>query len=295
MSKKILITGANSYIGTSVEKWLKQWPEEYEVDTIDMVDGSWRKKNFSGYDSVFHVAGIAHADVGHVSEETKAFYYKINTELAIETAQKAKKEGVGQFIFMSSIIVYGDSASMGKKKIITKETTPHPGNFYGDSKLQAEKGILKLKDHSFKTVVLRPPMIYGGGSKGNYPLLVKIAKKSPVFPKIQNERSMLYIKNLCEFVRLMIQNQEDGIFFPQNREYVQTSQMVKLIGVAYKKRIYFTQLFNPILRLLGKTSGKAGGMVNKAFGNLVYERMLSDYKEDYRVYSLEESIREMGS
>lgn len=293
--KKILITGANSYIGTSLEKWLMQWAEEYEVDTVDMVDGSWRKKDFSGYDVVFHVAGIAHADVGHVSEERKAFYYKINTELAIETAQKAKKDGVGQFIFMSSIIIYGDSASIGRKKIVTKNTVPHPGNFYGDSKLQAEKGILKLRDNSFKTVVLRPPMIYGAGSKGNYPLLVKIAKKSPIFPKVQNERSMLCIENLCEFVRLMIQNQEDGIFFPQNKEYVQTSQMVKLIGNAYGKKIYFTRLFNPILWLLGKTSGKVGGMVNKAFGNFVYEKKLSEYQEDYRVSSLEESIRKTGS
>lgn len=290
MGKKVLITGANSYIGTSVEKWLAQWPGEYEVDTIDMVDGSWRQRSFGEYDAVFHVAGIAHSDVGQASEERKAFYYKINTELAIETAHKAKKDGVKQFIFMSSIIVYGDSALIGKKKIITKDTIPNPGNFYGDSKLQAEKGILSLKDETFKVVVLRPPMIYGKGSKGNYPLLVKMARKIPIFPYIQNERSMLYIENLCEFVRLMIRNEEDGIFFPQNREYVQTSRMVKLIGKVYGKKIYLTKLFNPALRLLGKTSGKVGGMVNKAFGSLVYEKKLSDYHENYWVNNLEESI-----
>lgn len=114
--KKILITGANSYIGMSVEKYLRKWPDKYAVDTVDMVDGSWREKSFSNYDAVYHVAGIAHADTGNVSEERKAFYYKINTDLAIETAKKAKKDGVKQFIFMSSSIVYGDSAPIGKRK-----------------------------------------------------------------------------------------------------------------------------------------------------------------------------------
>lgn len=290
MGKKVLITGANSYIGTSVEKWLAQWPGEYEVDTIDMVDGSWRQRSFGEYDVVFHVAGIAHSDVGQASEERKAFYYKINTELAIETARKAKEDGVKQFIFMSSIIVYGDSAPIGKKKIITKDTIPSPANFYGDSKLQAEKGILSLKDETFKVVVLRPPMIYGKGSKGNYPLLVKMARKTPIFPNIQNERSILYIGNLCEFVRLMIQNEENGIFFPQNREYVQTSRMVEEIAALYHKKIYFTRLFNFFLILIEKSAGRLGEIINKAFGNMIYEKAISFYTENYQIYGLEESI-----
>ncbi len=199
--KKVLITGANSYIGTSFEKYAQEhYPQEFQIDTVDMIDGSWRNKNFSNYDVVFHVAGIAHADVGHVTEEIKAKYYAINTDLAIETAQKAKNEGVGQFVFMSSAIIYGDSAPYGKQKVITKDTEPCPANFYGDSKWQADKGVRALADDMFKVTVLRPPMIYGKGSKGNYPVLAKMAKKLPVFPDIKNERSMLYIENLCEFL-----------------------------------------------------------------------------------------------
>lgn len=72
--KKILITGANSYIGTSFENYLKQWPDKYQVDTIDMIDGSWREKSFSGYDTVFHVSGIAHSDYGKIPEDKKALY-----------------------------------------------------------------------------------------------------------------------------------------------------------------------------------------------------------------------------
>ena len=174
--KKILITGANSYIGTSFENYIKQF-DGYQVDTVDMIDGTWREKNFSEYDTVFHVAGLAHSDVGKVSDEIKAKYYAVNTDLTVETAKKAKVEGVGQFVFMSSAIVYGESAPIGKSKVITKDTPVNPANFYGDSKVQAENGILPLSDDKFKVVILRPPMIYGKGSKGNYPMLAKIAQK----------------------------------------------------------------------------------------------------------------------
>ena len=117
--KRILITGANSYIGTSFAEYMAQWPDAYQVDAVDMIDGTWREKDFSGYDCIYHVAGIAHSDVGVITEEQKSLYYKVNTDLTIETAQKAKNEGVKQFIFMSSAIVYGDSAPIGKRKVIT--------------------------------------------------------------------------------------------------------------------------------------------------------------------------------
>ena len=285
--KKILITGAGSYIGTSLEKYLKEkYPEQYEVDTIDMIDGSWRKKSFGGYDSVFHVAGIAHSDNGKISEEKAKLYYSVNTDLTVETAKKAKQDGIKQFVFMSSMIVYGDSAPIGKRKVITKDTPVSPANCYGDSKLQAENGIRLLDDDNFKVVILRPPMIYGKGSKGNYPTLSKFAQRLPIFPYVKNERSMLYIENLCEFVRLMIENDECGTFFPQNSEYSNTSEMVKVIAEAHGKKIHLVRGFTWVLKLLSHFTG----VVNKAFGNLSYEMDLSRYKSDYRISSLTESI-----
>ena len=285
--KKILITGANSYIGTSFEQYINQWPDKYRVDTVDMIDGSWRGKSFSGYDTVFHVAGIAHSDTSKVSEERKAFYYKINTDLTIETAIKAKKDGVKQFIFMSSAIVYGDSAPIGKQKVITKDTPPKPSNFYGDSKLKAEKGILQLQSENFNVVVLRSPMIYGKECKGNYALLKKIALKSPIFPYVKNERSMLYIDNLVEFIRLMIKNNESGIFWPQNSEYSNTSLMVKMIAEAHGKKVWLVKGFSWVLKPLGHVTG----LINKAFGNLVYDMSMSEYEEaNYRMKTFKESI-----
>lgn len=285
--KKILITGANSYIGTSFEKYMAQWPEAYQVDTVDMIDGTWREKSFAGYDCVFHVAGIAHSDTGNVTEERKAFYYKINTDLTVETAKKAKADGVKQFIFMSSAIVYGDSAPIGKSKVITKDTPLNPANFYGDSKVQAEKGLEPLNDDSFKVVILRPPMIYGPGSKGNYPVLAKLAKKLPIFPVVDNRRSMLYIGNLTEFIRLMVENEEQGIFWPQNAEYSNTTELVRLIAQANGKNIKTIKGFTWALKLLSHCTG----LVNKAFGSLSYDREMSEYQVDYRICSLKESIR----
>lgn len=223
--KKILITGKNSYIGNSLTDWLEQYPDHYEIDSLDMRDESWKEADFSEYDVVFHVAGIAHVSRDPKMEE---LYYKVNRDLTIEAAKKAKDEGVKQFIFMSSIIVYGDSSK--DLQIIDRDTVPNPSNFYGNSKLQAEQGITPLADDHFKVVILRPPMIYGKDSKGNYPKLAKAARKLPFFPDIDNQRSMLHIDNLCEFLRVMIDHEEKGLFFPQNKEYVKTSEMVRNIA-----------------------------------------------------------------
>lgn len=289
--KKVLITGANSYIGTTFENWIKENCTDMVTETLDMIGDAWKSADFSGYDAVFHVAGIAHADVGKVTEEQKKLYYAVNADLTYACAKKAKEEGVGQFVFMSSIIVYGESAGIGKSRVITKDTPLAPANFYGDSKVKAEEGLQTLADDTFKVAILRPPMIYGKGSKGNYPLLSKMARKLPFFPNVKNERSMLYVGNLCKFISLLIRNEEQGVFFPQNTDYVQTSQMVKLIAQTGDKKIHLTKLANPFLRLLGAIGGKPGRLVNKAFGNIVYDKDLSVYKEDYQMYDLEESIR----
>lgn len=286
--KNILITGANSYIGESVEKWLKEKNENYHVETLDMLDSKWKEHDFSKYDVVYHVAGIAHADVGNVGEEVKEKYYKVNRDLALEVANISKEKGVKQFIFMSSMIIYSGC----KEKFITKDTVPQAENFYGDSKLQADLALQKLNDETFKVCIVRPPMIYGKGSKGNYPLLVKLATKLPVFPIVKNKRSMLHIDNLCEFIRLMIDNEEAGIFFPQNDEYTNTSDMVELIAKVKGHKIIMIPGTNFFIQIMSKLPGKIGTLANKAFGNSAYDMTMSDYsKGNYRVHSLNESIQ----
>ncbi|MEK5427759.1 NAD-dependent epimerase/dehydratase family protein [Cytobacillus sp. FSL R7-0680] len=278
--KKILITGKNSYVGTNLAKWLTVYPDKYSIEFISLRNKEWEKKDFSRYDVVIHVAGIAHVSS---AEKMKSIYYMVNRDLTIKTAKKAQSDGVKHFIFMSSIIVYGSD----HKVMINKKTVPRPSNFYGNSKLQAEEGIKLLENQNFTVAIIRSPMIYGKGSKGNYLKLSKVAKTLPIFPDIENQRSMLHIDNLCEFLKLIIDHEESGVFFPQNREYVKTSEMVELIAGANGKKIRMTKVFNPILNIVISRLG----IFNKVFGNLIYEQSMSEYKEKYQIRSLQESIR----
>ena len=294
--KKVLITGAGSYIGQSFIQYAKKYyPDNFEIEELDMTDAAWRDKDFSEYDVVYHVAGIAHADVGNVSEEIKSKYYEVNTGLAVEAAEKAKREGVNTFIFMSSMIVYGESAPYGERKVIDATTVPQPANFYGDSKLQADVAVRELADDTYKVIVLRPPMIYGKGSKGNYRTLAKLAKKLPIFPDVNNERSMLYIENLCEFLcQIMLlkpYHRNSVVLLPQNGEWTKTSDMVKEIAQASGKKITELKCLAPAVWIGSKMPGKIGGLVDKAFGNNCYTHEFSLYEGvKYQKITLIESL-----
>lgn len=261
MMKNVLVTGSNSYIGTSFSKWISNKNKQVECTEISVRGENWKNKDFSIFTSILHVAGIAHVN-------SKAFndkdYYLINTNLTIEVAKKAKRDGVPHFIFMSSIIVFNDSSSQDGR--IGPDTIPNTNNPYGNSKLMAEQGIKNLEDETFKVSIIRPPMIYGTGSKGNYPRLARIARISPVFPDYPNKRSMLYIENLCQIIYEIVQKEVSGVFHPQNKEYVNTTVLVQEIAKVHRNRLMTTKLFNPLIKLFIKTK-----IVSKVFGNLYYE------------------------
>lgn len=182
--KKILITGSGSYIGTSFENWLQQYGDKYTVDTVATMGGEWKDKDFSGYDTVFHVAGIAHI------KETKKnahLFYEVNRDLSYEVAKKAKAQGVRQFIYLSSMSVFGMDTG-----VISKDTIANPKTHYGKSKLEGEGFIAPLSGTAFKVAIIRPPMVYGKGCKGNFATLSKLARRTPLFPLIENKRSMIY-------------------------------------------------------------------------------------------------------
>lgn len=279
---KVLITGANSFVGTNVEHWLLKVPGEFKIDTVDTKNGIWKQVDFSKYDVVFHVAGIAHVDP---KPKMAPLYYKVNRDLTIEIAKRARECKVKQFIYMSSKIVYKASKSL-KGDVITKNTVPQPNDFYGDSKLQAEKGLLLLQSSDFKVCIMRPPMIYGMNNKGNLPRLAWLATKVPVFPAWHNKRSMLYVDNLSEFIRQIILRNMDGIFYPQNKEYVDTVEVVRYFARRFNKRIWITQLFNPFV-YIGSFFLKP---ISKMFANSYYEQEMSKYDFDYQVASFEESL-----
>lgn len=276
--KKILITGANSYIGTSFETWVNQWPDQYKVDTLDLIDNTWRNKSFKGYDVIYHVAGIAHIKQ---TEENQDLYYKVNRDLAVEVAKRVKEDGGKHFIFLSSMSVYGI-----EKGVITKDTIPNPKSHYGISKYEAEQQMLSLVDKDYKLSILRPPMVYGKGCKGNFVRLNQLTNKISVFPKVTNKRSMIYIDNLSEFVKRIIDEDISGVLCPQNSDYVCTSEMIKLLCEHKGKKPILLPGFQSIVSWLAQKNN----FFSKVFGDLIYSQEVSNIGYNYQTKNLNESI-----
>ena len=269
--KKVLITGAGSYIGERAKEYLLQYPEYYQVETMDTMGWEPKTSDFVGFDVVFNVAGIAHIKE---TDQNRNLYYKVNRDLVIKIAKVAKEAGVKQFILLSTMSVYG--LTIGH---ITKNTPVNPVNAYGKSKAEADEEIKKIEADSFKFCCLRPPMVYGKGCKGNYQSLRTFALRSPIFPNYMNQRSMVYIGNLCEFVKKCIDEEKNGLYFPQNTDYVNTSEMVELIAKEHGKKIRLTKAFNWAVKIVSL------GIVKKVFGSLTYELIDTEGK-----YSFVDSI-----
>lgn len=285
--KRILVTGGKSYIGTSFRTYLKAFEGEFQAEAVSLREESWHDQDFSGYDAVLHTVGLAHVDRGRVRGRERERYEYVNVELARAAAEKAKASGVGQFIYLSSAIVYGDSGPIGREKRITRDTPVSPSGWYGASKVRGEEAVRRLETADFRVAILRLPMVYGPGSRGNYPRLAKLCARTPVFPAVENRRSMLYIENLCEFLRLAVKHGERGTFWPQNAAYVCTSEMAAAIAAAHGRRLRLVGGLTPALRAAGHVTG----LVNRVFGSLTYDHPLSAYREDYQVCSFAESIR----
>lgn len=278
----ILVTGTKGYIGGEYGKMVKRDHQNITLEYIDLKSPEWINKDFSKYDCIIHLAGIA-----HVSRDISKsdLYYKINTDLTEKVAKKAKESGVRHFVFMSSIIVYGS-----KTKEIGPDTPESPDDFYGDSKLQAEKRLLQLTSHDFIVTIIRSPMVYGKESKGNFPRLVKLARITPLFPNYSNKRSMIYVGNLISVIQGVIDDRVDGLIFPQNVEYVSTSNLVKEISNLTNSKIALTKIFNPLINLLINKS-----IINKLFGDLYYNGEIQNAREYIKiglVESLKETINE---
>ncbi len=265
---RVLITGADSYVGTSLATWLAQWPDRYQVDTIDTRGEQWRAYPFANYAAVFHVAGIAHVTA---DPDQADLYRQVNTELALDVAARARAAGVGQFVFMSSSLVYGADDRVGEDHPITAATAPAPVDVYGNSKWRAEQGLEDLATALFVISVLRSPSVYGPGSRGNFPRLLRLARWCPLFPAADTRRSMVYIDHLCEFVRLVITQRAPGVFWPQDAATVDPADVIRRYRALLGRRTWLVRGAKPLLR----AAGRYAGVVNKVFGNKRYDPSLS--------------------
>lgn len=279
--KKVLILGKDSYIGEHIYSWLKQCPDQYDAAIVSTMNYEWQNADWSNIDSIVDLAGIAH--INNITEEMRPLFYSVNRDLTGEIGKWSKNHGVPQMIYFSSMNVYGDYCQH-----ITDKKAENPTSFYGDSKLQGDNLLRKLEDASFKVAHVRPPFVYGKGCKGNYNIISKIAKKTPIFPTYRNKKSMIYIDNLCEFVRLLIDSGEGGIYTPQNKELVSTGDLVREINRSTHRKVFFTPIFNWAIPIGIKMSKN----VKKGFVDDYCDMSLSDYWNfDYCKVSFKSSIK----
>lgn len=257
--KRVLVIGKNSYIGQKFNTYVfDKFADSIQISFVSASDNTWEKIDFSSYDVVLHLSGIVHRKE---KKEMETLYYNVNYKLAVEVAKKAKESNVKQFIFMSTAAVYDLNSSR-----ITKDTKPNPKTFYGKSKLAAEEAIVKLQNDSFQVTIVRPPMVYGDGCKGNYPKLMFIAKYVPIFPEYHNKRSMIHIDNLCELLADLIKNEKIGYFHPQDDKFADTCEMVVAIRKEMGKRTFLIRKSDVLIKTLIPHSK----IINKMFNDFYY-------------------------
>lgn len=277
--KQILVIGEHSYIGTSFRDYMADCAPDVKITLTGARDGAWKQKDFSRYDAVLHAAAVVHKKE---QPDMRQLYHEVNSLLPYQVAKKAKAEGVKHFLFLSTMAVYGEESGM-----IAAEASPKPVTLYGKSKLKAERGLKKLADESFRVSVFRPPMVYGPDCPGNYGKLARLANFLPVFPKVENKRSMIYIENLCECIRQKLLDETESfcVICPQDAEYVNTTELVREIRKAHGKHTWALPFLDRPIRLFAKKSSILG----KVFGNCCYEK--GESVRSYQVKNFCEAIQ----
>jgi len=295
---RVLVVGANSYIGDNFARYAAG---RLHVDTVDSY-AKWKATPFHEYDSVLIVAGLAHQKWNRKQQEAnKDKYFAINHDLAVAIAEKANADGAGQVIYLSSMAVFGRVE--GAITVDTK-ATPRKTDYYGQSKYKAEESLTlmlkvtqapppSLEGGGYRPgvaclCIIRPPMVYGPGCPGKFAALVKVAKKLPVIPKVNNRRSMIYIDNLSEFICLAVEQRIAGIFHPHNKDYMNTTWLINSIANTVGKR----RLIMPGLGLAVRCMKPFSTAIKTAFGSLYYDEdiVAMPFEEDYQLVSATESV-----
>ncbi len=265
---KILITGSGSYVGRNLKSWLEN-TGECIVDELDMEDPEWIHHDFTPYDTVIHVAAIVHKK----NKIPWSTYYKVNANLPYKVAKKARESHVEQFIFFSTMAVYGAGKKLPEGNIIDENTQLNPKSYYGRSKLAAERKLQKLNSQNFKITIVRPPNIFGYGCSGNYiSSFVKLVRLTPVIPVIYTDckQGFIYIENLCDYIYHLIKDRRPGVFHPQDGEGISTFTLLSEIAAILQKRVRYSLTLGKIISYFHRMK-----IVIKIFGGVSYSTSLS--------------------
>ena len=283
----MIITGADSYIGSHIQSYILSHDRTFSVEQLDVTDHKWQDFDFSGFDAVVHVAAIVHRkDIADWD-----CYRRVNVDLTAQIARKARSQGVRQFVFLSSMAVYGAEKSLSaQKSVIAADSAPAPTTMYGRSKLLAEQALGEMESEGFRVAIVRPPNVYGPGCRGSYiSTYAAIVSKLPAIPKAfpSVRQSVLYIDNLSRFIYLLICRQERGIFTPQDDISVSAVTLMEAIrdGLGLKRKT--SAFLGAFVYLLA-----ACPLVRKGYGGISYRRSDSHQDRfDYVTVPFAEGIR----
>ena len=311
--KKICITGANGFIGKTLYKSLKA-PDNHirgfvramdlynnssETEYISVGDiGSktnW-KDHLNGFDCVIHCAGLTH-QMSSIKDIN--VYNLVNIDGTKRLAEHAVEAGIKRLVFLSSVKVNGESTyQINMKQKFSYEDKPNPQDLYAKSKLGAEKVLWKISLRTgLEVVVVRLPLVYGNGAKGNLARLIKLVKLGIPLPlgMIDNQRSMIGIDNLVDLLIHCIDHPEASgkTFLTSDGEDISTPELIKLIASSMGKKANLFPLPIFILKFLGTIFGKSEE-INRLAGSL---RIDNNYTKEILNWtppvSVEEGIRRM--
>ena len=241
--KTILLTGVNGFIGNYL---IHKYAHDYCIRTFSFLNNNFVNLDLQNTTAVIHLAALVHQMNGASEEE----YNTINVNQTIDLAIKAKKSAVKHFIFMSTVKVYGEETQIA----YTEKTICIPQDEYGKSKLKAEQKLQELESEDFKVSIIRTPIVYGYGVKANIKNLISLVNKTPILPfkNIKNQRSIVYIGNLCHLIDTLIEKQKSGVFLASDDTPLSTTQLIQLIAKELDKKIYLIQIpfFESLLKLL---------------------------------------------
>lgn len=286
----ILITGKTSRIGNAFMEYMKdRYPGEMEIEAISLRGEEWKSQDWSAYDAILHAVGVTKADTAGVSNDQEQHYYAVNRDLADEAAQKAKSDGVKHFVYLSTMMVYGNSAPIGQTFTIDKDTQPDPQSVYGKSKLAGEVATQEtLKDSSTILTIIREPVVYGEHIDGELQKLLQLSRKLGIFPRIESSKSYIYEGNLCECFRQVLLNKISGILCPQNKEQPTTTDLYVTMRAIQGKGCMTPKHLKDFLKALSHITG----YVNVVYNDMKYTQETSVIEGiEYQVFTLEESLQ----
>ena len=278
---KLLVTGSSGFIGSY---FIDKYKNKYDIQTFSFLNNDIKSLDCSNIEIVFHLSALVHKMDGAKYEE----YVKVNVKQTIELAKKAKESGVRQFVFMSTVKVYGEETRIA----YNEDSKCEPEDDYGITKLMAEKKLKELEDDTFKISIIRTPIVYGYGVKANIQNLVKLINTISVLPfsNIENRRSMVYIGNLCHLVDEVISKEQNGIFLASDDNNLSTTKLIKLIANSIDKKIYLIPF--PFFKILLKIFKL--DFYKRLYGNLEIDNTITRKKLNFKnPYSIEEGIEFM--